>query len=190
MRSPAAHPPRQRHGRARRSGSRVSIAYIALGANLGDRLGSLRRAIEELAKFSAIETVSSVYETVPVGFTDQPLYLNAVVRLRTDLPPQALLHVMLTIEAELGRVRLFPNAPRTLDLDLLFYDDRVIHTDSLTIPHPRAHGRAFVLMPLAEIASSLVHPVTGSTIDDLLAKLGSTSGVERWKPPSALIERT
>jgi 2-amino-4-hydroxy-6-hydroxymethyldihydropteridine diphosphokinase len=165
----------------------VAVAYIALGANLGDRLETMRRVVERLASLGVVEAASSVYETAPVGFAAQPPFLNAVVRLRTNVPPGELIRALLAFETELGRVRTFPNAPRTIDLDLLLYDTLVTQSEELTVPHPRLHERAFVLAPLAEIASAVAHPALGARIDELLARLGPITGVDRWAPPSALI---
>jgi len=157
----------------------VGAAYVALGSNLGDRLGYLRAAVERLGDLGVIEAVSGVYETDPVGYGDQPAFLNAVLRLRTGIPPAELLAGLLAIEAALGRTRSFPNAPRTLDLDLLFYDQRVLETADLVLPHPRLHERAFVLVPLAAIEPDLRHPLTGLRAGELLAALGPSSGVQR-----------
>lgn len=155
------------------------VVYVGLGANLGDREATLRGAVRRLSELGAIEAVSSRYETKPVGYRDQPLFLNAVVRLRTDLTPDALLQGLLQIEREFGRVRTFANAPRTLDLDLLFYGGLIIEAPTLVVPHPRLHERAFVLAPLAEIAADLMHPRFGRRTADLLAALGETTGVRR-----------
>lgn len=155
----------------------MATAYIALGSNLGDRLASLRAAVAGLADVGTVVAVSSVYETDPVGVVDQPAFLNAVLRLRTSLPPHELLAVLLAIEAALGRVRPYHHAPRTLDLDLLVYDDLVLDTPTLTLPHPRLHERAFVLVPLAEIGPDLVHPVLGLGVLELLAALNDQHGV-------------
>ena len=157
----------------------MPVAYVALGSNLGDRLTTLLEAVRRLRKLGRVEVVSAVYETDPVGFDDQPPYLNAVAQLRTDFQPQRLLARLLEVEADLGRVRTFPNAPRTLDLDLLVYDDLVLDAPDLTLPHPRLHERAFVLVPLYEIAPELVHPRSGMSITDLLASLEPSIGVRR-----------
>jgi 2-amino-4-hydroxy-6-hydroxymethyldihydropteridine diphosphokinase len=158
----------------------MSIAFIAFGANLGDRLATLQSAVEALRGIDANLAVSSVYETEPVGYLDQPSFLNAVVRLDTDLSPRELLGELHRIENAHGRARSFKNAPRTLDLDLLLYDDRTIETPDLTVPHPRMVDRAFVLIPLAEIAPEVVHPTSGKSVGELLTALGSKAGVSRF----------
>ena len=158
----------------------MPTAYVALGANLGDRLATLRRAVGRMVELGTVEAVSPVYETDPVGYADQPPFLNAVVRLVTDLEPEPLLDRLLAVEADLGRVRSFPNAPRTLDLDLLLYGDLVLDTDALTLPHPRLHERAFVLVPLADLAPTLVHPRLGCSVAEHLAGLGPITGVHRF----------
>jgi 2-amino-4-hydroxy-6-hydroxymethyldihydropteridine diphosphokinase len=155
----------------------TGTAYIALGANLGNRLRTLRQAVARLRDLGTIEAVSPVYETDPVGYAEQPPYLNAVVRLQTQLDASGLLGALLAIEADLGRIRSFRNAPRTVDLDLLFFDDLVVDTPGLRVPHPRLHERAFVLVPLSAIAPELIHPVLGRSIASLLADLGEISGV-------------
>ncbi len=157
----------------------ASIVYVGLGANLGDREATLRHAAERLGALGMVKEVSPVYETAPVGFADQPTYLNAVTCLRTRLEPDDLMCELLRIEHDLGRVRTFPNAPRTIDLDLLFYDNAVIAKPRLMVPHPRLHKRAFVLMPLADIAPNLVHPQLGVSISGLLQRLGPISGMRR-----------
>jgi 2-amino-4-hydroxy-6-hydroxymethyldihydropteridine diphosphokinase len=130
-----------------------------------------------MAGLGAIDAISSVYETDPVGYLDQPRFLNAVLRLSTSIPPEALLDRLNEIEADLGRVRTFTNAPRTVDLDLLLYSNEIADTRRLTLPHPRMLERAFVLAPLAEIAPDLVHPVTHQTIAAHLSGLPDTGGI-------------
>ncbi|WP_274654946.1 2-amino-4-hydroxy-6-hydroxymethyldihydropteridine diphosphokinase [Paenibacillus humicola] len=135
------------------AGDRVMLAYIALGSNIGDRVHLLQEALERLDGHPRIgvERVSGVYETDPVGFTDQPPFLNMAAELRTSLDPLELLHVMLDVENELGRTREIRWGPRTIDLDLLLADDIVMTQDELTLPHPRMMERAFVLVPLRDV---------------------------------------
>ena len=139
-------------------------AYVALGANLDDPLGQLRAALDAVAALpdSRMLRTSSFYRTAPVGAPGQPDYLNAVAALETGLAPDDLLAALLEIVHDFGRRREYRNAPRTLDLDLLLYDDAVIDRPHLQIPHPRLHLRAFVLVPLAEIAPELRLPGRGS----------------------------
>lgn len=148
---------------------RGNRAYIGLGSNLGDSLGVLRGATARLAGLGAILAVSPVYETDPVGLEDQPAFLNAVVLLDTTLEPDALLDRLLGIEAEFHRERTVRWGPRTLDLDLIWYEGVTMDGDRLTLPHPRAHERAFVLRPLADIDPDL--PLAGSTAGALLGAL-------------------
>ncbi len=150
------------------------IAYIALGANLGDREHNLRLGLTTLSALPDIEVVrvSSFLDNPSVGGpADSPPFLNAAAMLRTSLSPRALLKVLLSIEQQLGRVRTTKNAPRPLDLDLLLYDNLVSREPDLVLPHPRMHERRFVLAPMAEIAPDLIHPVLQLSMRDLLAKL-------------------
>lgn len=147
-------------------------AYIGLGSNLGDRREMLRRAVARLRELGQLVAASSLYETEPVGFREQPWFLNAVVALDTMLAPRGLLQRLLQIERDAGRERTFPNAPRTLDLDLLLYGRLVCEAEDLVLPHPRLHERTFVLIPLMEIAPDLVHPRLGLPVAALVEALG------------------
>jgi 3-oxoacyl-[acyl-carrier protein] reductase len=152
----------------------MTIAYIALGSNLGDRDDILRRALAALRQTEGVEVmrVSPVYETRPIGGpAGQGPYLNAVAEVRSEREPRDLLSVLLHIEQQLGRVRQEKNGPRTIDLDLLLYGDLVHQDESLTVPHPRLHERLFVLQPLAQLAPGLLHPLLKRSIADLLAEL-------------------
>ena len=142
----------------------MSTAYIALGANLGDPASTVRAAFGALANLpeSRVVHCSSLYRTAPVGIVDQPEFVNAVAQLETMLAPEALLDALLDIEHRFGRIRGEKDGPRTLDLDLLLYNDQFIDLPRLTLPHPRLHLRAFVLQPLAEIAPDLVIPGRGN----------------------------
>jgi len=149
----------------------MADVYLSLGANLGDRAATLRQAVLDLATLGEVSRVSSLYETDPVGYTDQPNFLNAVVLLKTELEPLDLLAGTSAIEQAHGRQRSFANAPRTIDIDILFYDDRIIAEPLLIVPHPRLTMRAFVLVPLVEIAPDLRHPVLHVTVTELLSYL-------------------
>jgi 2-amino-4-hydroxy-6-hydroxymethyldihydropteridine diphosphokinase len=167
----------------------VVTAYLGLGSNLGDRKQNLARALDLLSQHLVIKQLSSIYETEPVGYEEQPLFLNAVCRISAGLSPEKLLRLAKKIEAKLGRTPGFPNAPRPIDIDILFYDNEVINDKDLTIPHPRLVERAFVLVPLAEIAPDLVHPVSGKTIRELLDNLGNVTGVRKWAEAGEIMMR-
>ena len=161
----------------------MHTAFIALGSNLDDPEAQVRRAFSALATLpqSQLAAASSLYRSAPLGRTDQPDFVNAVAKLSTTLEPQPLLAALLAIEARYGRLRSVPNAPRTLDLDLLLYDARRIAEPGLEVPHPRMHQRAFVLAPLLEIAPQCEIPGIGPAADWLercadqtLARLGAT----------------
>jgi 2-amino-4-hydroxy-6-hydroxymethyldihydropteridine diphosphokinase len=150
---------------------RVTIVAVAIGSNLGDRHAHLQFAFAQLERLLTGLTISSLYETAPVGVTSFPGpqgdFLNAAAVGETRLEPEALLEALLAIEDARGRERPFPGAARTLDLDLILFADRVIDRAGLRVPHPRFRERAFVLQPLAEIAPNLGDPVTGRTVGQL-----------------------
>ncbi|NTV94245.1 MAG: 2-amino-4-hydroxy-6-hydroxymethyldihydropteridine diphosphokinase [Thiobacillus sp.] len=152
----------------------LHLAYVALGANLDDPVRQIETARTELAKLDATRLLgfSSLYASKPHGYSDQPDYVNAVAELETGLTPRALLDHLLDIERRHGRERTFRNSPRTLDLDILLYDDLRLDECGLHIPHPRMHERAFVLLPLAEIAPDAVLPGRGNAA-------GALAGVAR-----------
>lgn len=151
----------------------MAAVYLSFGSNLGDRESSIRKALDSLAAGGHIRVVrvSSMYETAPVGFTDQPDFINAVALVETDLSPLDLLRTILDLEREMGRVRNLRWGPRVIDIDILLYDESQVDSEELTIPHPRMMERAFVLAPLAEIAPDLVLP-NGRTASQALASLG------------------
>ena len=157
----------------------LSVAYIGLGSNLGDRIANLRAAINAIRHLGDLIAVSSVYESEPFGVEDdQPMYLNMTMAIRTHLRPIELLSELLDIERANGRIRNRPNESRTLDLDILMIDDTIMETPELVMPHPRMHERAFVMLPLAEIAPDLVHPKSNRTVSEIVSKL-SDQGVHR-----------
>ncbi len=157
------------------------IVYVGLGSNVGDREAMLRAALEQLAAMPATDLakVSAFYETEPVGRTDQPWFLNAVARIDTDLTPGQVVWNLQRIERALGRVRRERWGPRTIDLDLLLADDLVLEEPGLILPHPELLNRAFALVPLVELEPTLVHPVSGETLLQHLARLGTVQTVHR-----------
>ncbi|WP_426272578.1 2-amino-4-hydroxy-6-hydroxymethyldihydropteridine diphosphokinase [Exiguobacterium sp. R-17] len=158
-------------------------AYIALGSNIGDKAAHLRAAIARLRALSSVHDVkvSSIYETVPVGYLDQDLFYNMVVRIQTTDEADVLLERLQEIEQLEGRERLFKNGPRTLDLDILLYGGERIDLEGLTVPHPRMQERAFVLAPLRELAATCVIPGLGQSVEQLYQQLPETeqNGVRR-----------
>jgi len=153
------------------------VVYLGLGSNMGNRQDNLGEALGFLSQRLRVEKVSSVYDTEPVGNINQPRFLNLVCQVYTRLAPTELLTLAKGIESKLGRVLSQSNAPRPIDIDILFYGDQVIETPELVIPHPRLAERAFVLVPLAEIAPDFRHPVIGKTVNELSQRLTETQGV-------------
>jgi len=157
---------------------KAAIAYVALGANLGDREANLREALKRLGQSAQIqiEQTSNMLENAAVGGPpDSPPFINMVAKIRTTLPPEELLDRLLEIEKQMGRKRRETWGPRPIDLDLIIYGDQILTSEKLTLPHPRMHERRFVLQPLAELAPDLVHPVLKRTIRDLLASFPVSS---------------
>lgn len=157
------------------------IVYLALGTNLGDRLANLKQAIASLTPQMEVKTKSQVYETAPWGYEDQPKFLNQVVKAKTYLDPEPLLKHLKRLEVALGRKESFPNGPRLIDMDILFYDDLVLEMPALVIPHPRLHERGFVLLPLMDIAPDLVHPVNNKSVREMAAQCDAV-GIEKFAP--------
>lgn len=150
----------------------MTRAYLSLGSNVGDRAANLAAAIAALARPDLlVRRVSSVWETEPLEFTEQPWFLNLVAEIETALEPGDLLVHLGSVETALKRERRMPKGPRTIDIDILLYGDRVIDSPGLTVPHPRMARRRFVLEPLAELAPDLVHPVSGATVQVLLSSV-------------------
>ncbi len=158
----------------------MNTAYLLIGGNLGDRAAYLQQALKQIeALCGSISCASSIYETAAWGNTNQPSFYNQAVKLITPLAPEALLEQLLAIELEMGRVREEKYGPRTIDLDILMIDDKVLDTQKLTIPHPHLHSRRFALLPLAEIAPSLHHPILDKTVHELLLNCPDTLDVQK-----------
>jgi 2-amino-4-hydroxy-6-hydroxymethyldihydropteridine diphosphokinase len=161
------------------------LIYLSLGSNLSDRAANLERAIAALPEAGVrVLRRSSLYETEPVDFLAQPWFLNCIVEGETLLMPGQLLHALQAIERTLGRKKRIARGPRVIDLDILFYGVSVIRTAEVEIPHPRMHRRRFVLVPLAELAPDLRHPVLGATVAELIATVQDSSAVRIWRPES------
>lgn len=167
-----------------------ATAFIGVGSNLGDRLASCREAVGRLGSKPGIriKKVSSLYETDPVDYVEQNRFYNAVVMIETSFSPGSLLEGCQEIEGRLGKKILIPKGPRTIDLDLLFYDDRILNEPGLRIPHPAVPDRAFVLIPLVELASDFIHPALHTSVADLLRRVepsrrGVPTGVKKIAAP-------
>jgi 2-amino-4-hydroxy-6-hydroxymethyldihydropteridine diphosphokinase len=156
-----------------------ALVYLSLGSNVGDRELQLRDALRRLAVNGRVVAVSSFYETEPVEFTGQAWFLNCVVGLETTETPEQLMTALLQIEQQMGRQRMQKKGPRTIDIDILLFDEAILDSPALTIPHPAMHQRRFVLEPLAEIAPEVRHPVLEKTIRELLEALPAGQIVRR-----------
>ena len=156
----------------------MSLMYLSLGSNLNDRYANLQQAIARLGEHFTITAISPVYATEPWGDTDQPPFLNVCVAAATTTTPRDVLHVLKTIDVEMGRQPSRHWGPRLIDIDILFYDKLILADEELTIPHPRIAARAFVLAPLADIIPTFHHPQTGETVEEMLERV-DTAGVER-----------
>jgi 2-amino-4-hydroxy-6-hydroxymethyldihydropteridine diphosphokinase len=158
----------------------MESVFLGLGSNLGNRRENLHRAAAALPAGISLMAASPVYETDPWGYLDQPAFLNQVWLVSTELPPWELLQVLKQIERALGRKVTFRNGPRVIDIDILFYGDWLLEQEGMTIPHPRLHERAFVLVPLADLAPDLVHPALKKTVRELLKGVDQ-SGVHPYE---------
>jgi 2-amino-4-hydroxy-6-hydroxymethyldihydropteridine diphosphokinase len=162
-----------------RNTNTTALVYLALGSNVGDRKANLRTALEQLPPHVFVEHCSAVYETEPAYVVDQERFLNMVVEAQTPLPPHDLLRWIKTIEQQVGRTTTFRYGPRVVDLDILLYDNLELDTPDLTIPHPRMAERAFVLVPLAELAPDLILPQQTTTVAGLAAQVGQQGEIVR-----------
>jgi 2-amino-4-hydroxy-6-hydroxymethyldihydropteridine diphosphokinase len=161
----------------------MATVYLALGSNIGNRQQNLREAIRLLGESAVhIAKISSVYETEPVDYLDQPWFLNAVLEAQTDLPAAQLLATLRSIESQMGSKKAFAKGPRLMDLDILLYNDATIDTPDLQVPHPRMLQRNFVLVPLAEIAPALRHPSWPAAAAELLSRSPDSSLVHKFTP--------
>ena len=157
------------------------IAYIGIGSNLGDKISQCEKAISEILKTGCHKLLakSSLFKTKPIGYTSQDWFVNGVIKIETDLEAPELLQALKAIESQSGRTETFRWGPRTIDLDILFFDDVEIHTEELQIPHPLIQERQFVLIPLVEIDRNLIHSVLKKTVQELSENLGNDQEVEK-----------
>ncbi|MGQ7550176.1 2-amino-4-hydroxy-6-hydroxymethyldihydropteridine diphosphokinase [Streptococcus suis] len=157
------------------------LAYLSIGGNMGNRQAYLQAALDKLASHPGCQLglVSNIYETPAWGKTDQADFLNLACQVYTDLSAQDFLSVCQNIEQELDRVRIEKWGQRTIDLDIIFWDEQVIEEENLIVPHPYAHERAFVLLPLADIARDFCHPILGQKVEELVSNLGDTSDIKK-----------
>lgn len=160
-----------------------NIAYLSIGSNMGNRLETFHKALQLLNENEkiTIKDMSSIYETDPVGYTNQACFLNAVIKISTSLKSEELLQACLLVESELGRKREMRWGPRTLDLDILLYNQENIETESLIVPHPRMQERAFVIIPLLELDPVIKLPNVNAALDDILKQIPDKEGVRLWK---------
>ncbi len=156
------------------SNPKQTLVALALGSNVGDRHEALRKAVDALSAYVEIQSVSPVYETAPAYVTDQPVFLNAVLVGKTKLEPLSLLWKVKDIEKDVGRLPTYRYGPRVIDIDIIFYGDKLLKTDELTVPHARLEERDFVLRPLCDIAPEWKHPQSGKTVTEMLALLPDT----------------
>lgn len=157
--------------------------FLGVGSNIEPREENISKAISLLKEkgFKIVKS-SPIYQTQPVGYESQPKFLNLVLHIEEKTSPKSCLYTLKEIEREMGRTPTFPNGPRVIDLDILFYDSLIVDTPELKIPHPRLHKRAFVLIPLSQIAPDFLHPVFKKSVKELLKEV-DTKGVEIWKRP-------
>ncbi|HKJ39586.1 MAG TPA: 2-amino-4-hydroxy-6-hydroxymethyldihydropteridine diphosphokinase [Anaerolineales bacterium] len=155
------------------------IVYLSLGTNIGNRPANLKQALSSLPPQMTVKKKSKVYETPPWGYTEQDNFLNQAVKVSTYLEPEPLLKHIKRLEVALGRKSTFRHGPRLIDIDILFYDEEILETSSLVIPHPHLHERGFVLMPLMDIAPDLVHPVQKKKIRELMGS-SNTNGIKQF----------
>ncbi|MEY3739021.1 MAG: hypothetical protein RL544_1799 [Bacteroidota bacterium] len=158
----------------------MNTAYLLIGGNVGDRAANLQTALRRIAETcGTINSTSSLYETAAWGNTDQPSFYNQAVVVTTPLSPEGLMDQLLDIELEMGRIRTQKYGPRTIDLDILMIDDLVLNTEKLTIPHPQMQNRRFALLPLIEVAPTLIHPLFDQSIEVLLQNCPDTLDVQK-----------
>lgn len=161
----------------------MAIVYLGLGSNLGQREKNMNRALKELKNLRSVEVMkrSSIYEAEPVGFKDQGFFLNAVIKIKTKLPPLSLFYLLKGIEKKMGRIKGKRWGPRKIDLDMLLYDNVIMKDEKLVLPHPQMHKRRFVLIPLIELGSRLKHPVLKLTPKRLLGKIEESQKLRTFK---------